>query len=259
MIRALQTAASSMLANQQAIETTANNLSNVNTTGFKKGRAEFQELLYAQVQPAAEGKTPGLVIGQGVRLNQIHRIQDAGMLQPSENPYDLAIQGLGFFRIQQPDGTVAYTRDGAFSVDAQGRLATASGGLVLGQSGPIVIPADATNVSIKPDGFVEYQSAEGKTLVAGQITLALFTNPAGLTPVGHNLHAASTGASRPQVLTPGSQAAGKIVQKHLEASNVQTMEEMVNLMAAQRAYELNAKVIHSTDEMMSMANNLRRG
>ena len=154
MIRALQTAASSMVANQQAIETTANNLSNVNTTGYKKGRADFQELLYAQVQPSVQGKSRGLAIGQGVRLNQIHRLQDPGMLQPSENPLDLAIQGLGFFRIQQPDGTAAYTRDGAFHVDAQGQLATANGGLVLGQSGPILLPADATNVTILPVGVV---------------------------------------------------------------------------------------------------------
>lgn len=259
MLRALYSAASGMLAQQVNIDTISNNLANVNTTGFKKGRAEFQDLLYAHIRPPISGDT-GIMVGQGTRLSSIHRIFSGGAMQVSGNPYDLAIQGSGFFRIQRPDGTEVYTRDGTFHLDGQRRLTTATGDLVLGEKGPITIPFKAANPEVTPEGLIRYaDEASGQTVTIDKIKLAFFANPSGLFSLGDNLWGASGASGQAQVMDPGQHEVGKLVQGYLETSNVQTVEEMVNLIVAQRAYEINSKAVQSADDMMAMANNLRRG
>lgn len=266
-----------MVAQQTNIDTISHNLANVNTTGFKKGRAEFQDLLYTQIMPPARGENQGILVGQGARLSNIHRIMNGGQLQVTGGDYDLAISGGGFFQVQQPDGTIAYTRDGAFQLDAERRLVTAQGHLLLGEDGPITIPVGATDVAIGADGRVTYQDVtkaatnqganpdanpkayQQATVEIGRIQLALFPNPAGLAALGDNLWGATGASGEAIAATPGDKDAGRLVQSHLEGSNVQSVEEMVNLIMAQRAYEINSKVVQSADEMMSMTNNLRRG
>jgi flagellar basal-body rod protein FlgG len=274
LLRALYTAASGMMAQQLNIDTVSHNLANVNTTGFKKGRVEFQDLLYTQVQPAARNETAGIAVGQGARLSSIQRIFPGGSLQASGGDFDLAIQGDGFFRVQQADGSVSYTRDGSFRLDAQRRLVTAEGDLLLGAKGPITIPAQATNVEIGMDGPVRYAdntkaaaasqagnqtAAAQATVVIDRVQLAVFPNQAGMESLGNNLWGATGAAGRPTILGPGEKEAGTLAQGYLEGSNVQAVEEMVNLIMAQRAYEINSKVVQSADEMMGMANSLRRG
>jgi flagellar basal-body rod protein FlgG len=259
MIRALYSAASGMIAQQANLEMVSNNLANVNTTGFKKSRAEFQDLLYAQVQAPIAGRSTGLEIGQGSRLSSLYRVLSGGALQVTGGTYDMAIQGDGFFRVQQENGTVAYTRDGAFHLDAQGRLASAGGGLVLGDNGPITIPAQAGNVQVTGDGNITYTDAKGQTVTAAKLSLATFVNPTGLATIGDNLLTEQAASGQPRLVAPGAGGTGRLAQGTLEASNVDAAEEMINMMQAQRAYQLNSRVIQSADEMMSLANNLRRG
>ncbi len=264
MLRALYSAASGMMAQQQKIDAIAHNLANVNTTGYKKGRVQFEDLLYARIQPPLPaGGSAGIAVGQGVRVTGIHRIHTDGKLQETGNDLDLAIQGHGFFRVQRADGSIAYTRSGSFHRDAQGRLATASGDLVLGPDGPITLPETARDIAVTTDGMVTYtdpdKPGEESTVTAGQITLAVFTNPAGLATLGGNLWGATTASGEPRTTVPGQNGAGRIAHGYLEGSNVETVEEMVNLIVAQRAYEMNSRVIQSSDEMMSIANNVRRG
>lgn len=258
-MRALHAAASGMAMQQLNVDTIANNLANVNTTGFKSGRVQFQEMLYAEVQSPMAGAAQGVRIGQGVRLSNIRHIFADGQLQATGSQQDLAIQGAGFFRALQNDGTVAYTRDGAFHVDGQGRLATASGSLLLGANGPIAVPDPATDVTIAPDGSVSFTDAAGQRVEAGRLSLALFANPAGLIAMGDRLWAASAASGQPLVVSPGEGEAGRLSQGYLEASNVEVADEMVTLMEAQRAYQLTARVLQTADEMLSLANNLRRG
>lgn len=260
VIRALYSAASGMIAQQTNIETVSNNLANVNTTGYKKGRSEFQDLLYAQVRPAVQGAAePGLNVGQGTRLSSIHRIFSGGAMQVTGNPLDVAIQGEGFFRVRRADGTDAYTRDGSLHLDEKRRLTTANGDLVMSRTGPITIPADAAeNFEIGADGTIRY-TKDNQVNEVGRISLTVFTNPAGLTPAGDNLWLQSDASGIGRGVFPGDRGAGRLAQNYLEGSNVQTVEEMVNLITAQRAYEINSKVVQSADEMMSLANNLRRG
>jgi flagellar basal-body rod protein FlgG len=258
VLRSLYSAASGMMAQQANMDTISNNLANVNTTGFKKGRAEFQDLLYAQILPPVQNLSPGISIGQGARLSSIQRIFSIGQLEVTDNPFDLAIQGEGFFKVRQPDGKEAYTRDGAFRLDDKRRLVTANGDILLGRTGPIVIPQEASSPEITPDGIIRF-TKDGTNTDAGRITITTFTNPSGLTAQGNNLWAASDASGTPQVVTPGDRESGRLGQSRLETSNVQSVEEMVNLITAQRAYEINSKVIQSADEMMGMANSLRRG
>lgn len=258
MIRALYTAASGMIAQQVNMDTISNNLANVNTTGYKKGRAEFQDLLYAHIFPPISAEA-GIMVGQGARLSSIHRIFAGGSLQATGNPFDVAIQGNGFFRVRRSDGTEAFTRDGSFRLDGERRLVTASGDLLLGDQGPIKLPERAVNPEISVDGFIRYvDETSGQTLTVDKIKLAVFPNATGLMALGNNLWGASDASGRPQALTPGSNEVGKLVQGFLEASNVQTVEEMISLIVAQRAYEINSKAVQSADEMMALANNLRR-
>lgn len=262
-----------MVAQQTNIDLISHNLANVNTTGYKRGRAEFQDLLYTQIMPPARGENQGINIGQGARLSSIHRIMGGGTLQVTGGDYDLAISGGGFFQVQRPDGSIAYTRDGAFRLDAERRLVTVSGDLVLGNDGPITIPAEATEIAIGADGKITYQDVtkaatnenvtdpkayQKATIEIGRIQLAVFPNATGLEALGENLWGATEASGEAATAAPGEKEAGRLVQGYLEGSNVQSVEEMVNLIMAQRAYEINSKVVQSADEMMQLANNLRR-
>jgi flagellar basal-body rod protein FlgG len=259
MIRALWTASTGMLAQQLNIDVISHNLANVNTAGFKKSRVEFQDLIYENIRGAAPtalgGYTPtGLAVGHGVRPAATQRLFSMGNIQPTQNPLDVAIEGDGFFEVQLPDGTMAYTRDGSFKLDADGNLVTTDGYLV---QPPITIPPDATDVAIAEDGTVSYK-VNGIETTDGPITLALFPNPAGLEAMGRNLFRATAAAGQGTAgLTPG-QGCGSLASGYLEMSNVQVVEEMVNMITAQRAYEIGAKAITAADEMLGVANNLRR-
>lgn len=257
MLRALWTAASGMNAQQAHVDTIANNLSNVNTAGFKRGRAEFQDLLYARLHPPLDSRGHSLSVGQGARLSGVNRIQTGGALEVTGSPSDLAIQGEGFFRIRRSDGSEAYTRDGSFRLDAQRRLTTATGDLLLGQSGPVTVPLESTTPEILANGSIRLggDAATGN----GQIMLAIFANPAGLETLGGNLLGATAASGALRTAVPGEGGAGHLVQGHLEGSNVQSVEEMIRLITAQRAYEINSRLLQSADEMMSAANNIRRG
>jgi flagellar basal-body rod protein FlgG len=257
VIRSLYTAGSGLIAQQNAIDTIANNLANVNTTGYKKQRAEFQESLYTLIQPALPTGAPrGLQMGQGVQLAGIQRMMAMGPLSETGNPFDLAIQGEGFFQVQLADGTVAYTRDGAFKVDGQGRLTTGSGALLLDIQGQPITVKEGSPL-ITSDGqitFTTTDAAGAPIESAGQkIGLYTFTNPGGLTAVGDNLLTTSANSGEPIAATGG------IKQFALEGSNVQMVDEMVALIQAQRAYEFSSKAVQTSDEMLSIANNLRKG
>ena len=261
MMRALYTSATGMIAQQFNMDVISNNLANVNTVGFKKSRADFQELLYQTIRPAgatvAEGaQSPApLQVGLGVRPVTTITQFSTGAIQKTDQPLDLAIQGDGFFKIQTPSG-IAYTRDGAFKLDAQGALVNDDGFKL---QPDIRIPADAKSVTVGKDGTVSVvQGAQAAATQVGQITLVRFTNPAGLMHIGGNAYQASDASGQPVEGTPGTEAFGSIGQGTLEMSNVQVVEEMVNMITAQRAYETNSKAITTADEMLSTANNLKR-
>ncbi len=262
MMRALNTAGTGMIAQQINMDVIANNLANVNTTAFKEQRAEFQDLMYQSFgasgsQTGGTSLTPQAVeIGLGTRFSASSSNFGQGPMQATNQPLDLAIQGEGFFQIQLPDGSSAYTRDGAFSVDASGQIVNAQGYVV--QPG-ITIPAEATAVSISPAGKVEGLLPGNNEMTSfGDLQLAMFTNPAGLMRVGENL-LKQTGASGEAVTAvPGENGAGKVQAGFLEGSNVQVVDEMVKMILAQRAYEVNSKAIQTADEMLSTTNNLKR-
>ncbi|MGI6604909.1 MAG: flagellar basal-body rod protein FlgG [Firmicutes bacterium] len=259
MMRALWTASSGMLAQQLNIDVISHNLSNVNTAGFKKSRLEFQDLLYETLRGAAPAPLGGylpttLSVGHGVRPAATQRMFSTGNFEPTQNPLDVAIEGDGFFQVELPNGSVAYTRDGSFKINGDGDLVTSDGYLVLPG---INIPQGATDIAVAPDGTVSYQ-LDGETVTGDQITLARFPNPAGLEAIGRNLFR-DTGAAGfvEEGLIPG-QDCGSLASGYLEMSNVQIVEEMVKMITAQRAYEINAKAITAADEMLGVANNLRR-
>jgi flagellar basal-body rod protein FlgG len=261
MLRAMRTAASGMRAQQLYLDTVAHNLANANTTGFKKARVDFEDMLYQTIQPATggTGETPGqtvpLQIGHGSRPTDTEKIYAQGDTETTGNPLDLLVQGDGFFMVTQADGSTGYTRDGSFKLDANLRLVTAQGNLVQPE---ITLPADTRTVSVAADGRVMVQQASSTTTTdVGQLLLARFPNPAGLTALGGNLVAESPASGNPQVGSPGDTGLGAIQQGALERSNVDVVEEMVNLIVAQRAFELNSKAIKSADEMMSTAVNIR--
>jgi len=262
MIRALWTAASGMMAQQLNIDTISNNLSNVNTTGFKKNRAEFEDLIY---QTTAEAGTPvatgltlptGIQVGLGVRPSATQKLFMQGNIYQTENPLDIAIEGDGFFQVMLPDGTIAYTRDGSFKLDANGNVVTSDGYFI---EPPITIPQNATSISISPEGVVSVK-VPGQVAAqnVGQIQLARFVNPAGLKAVGDNLFKETDASGAPIVANPGTNGMGNLRQGFLEASNVQVVEEMVKLITAQRAYESNSKSIQTADDMLRIANGLKR-
>jgi flagellar basal-body rod protein FlgG len=243
-----------MDAMQTNIDVISNNLANVNTNGFKRSRAVFEDLLYQQLrQPggATSQQTTlpsGLQLGTGVRPVATERIQTQGNLQLTSNPFDLAINGQGFFQITLPDGTTAYTRDGAFQVNNQGQLVTASGYLVSPQ---ITVPANTIAFNVSRDGVVTAQQA-GQTAPTqiGNITLATFVNPGGLQSVGENLYLETAASGAPQATAPGTNGAGVLNQSYVETSNVNITEELINMIQAQRAYEINSRSIQTSDQML---------
>ncbi|HIE09802.1 MAG TPA: flagellar basal-body rod protein FlgG [Armatimonadetes bacterium] len=262
MLRALFTASTGMSANQLNIDIIANNLANVATTGFKKSRLEFQDLLYQTIRlpgmkVAHRAQAPtGIQVGLGVRPSAAVRIFTQGDLQRTENPLDLAIEGDGFFQVLLPDGTVAYTRDGAFKLDSEGRIVTADGFPIYPE---IVIPPDAESISVGTDGTVCVTLPGQKDpQEVGRIELARFINPAGLKALGRNLFQSTAASGDPITGAPGSEGFGTIAQGFLEMSNVNVVEELVRMILALRAYEVNSKIIQAGDEMLSIANRLRR-
>ena len=262
MIRALYTAASGMNAQQANIDNIANNLSNVNTTGFKKSRVEFEDLVYEQAKApgsptSTSGEAPvGLEYGLGTRPIATASDFQAGNLRATNGPLDLAIEGRGFFQVTLPDGQVAYTRAGNLHLNAEGLVVTNEGYPVQPQ---ITIPANATSVSVSKDGIVS-AAIQGQTAPqqVGTLELASFQNPAGLKALGGNLFVASTASGEPVTGTPGLDGMGTLAQGFLEDSNVSVVEEMVNMILGQRAYEANSKVVRTADEMLQQVNNLAR-
>jgi flagellar basal-body rod protein FlgG len=244
------------------IDNIANNLANVNTTGFKKGRVEFQDILYQNYRKAGTASAVGatvpvsLDIGYGSRAVATTREFSSGSVNVTGNPTDLAIGGDGFFQIQMPDGTISYTRDGSFKISAEGNLVTADGFEVLPA---ITIPQDATEISVTIDGqaFVKVVGNETPQQI-GQLELARFINPAGLSAVGHNLYTETVASGAPITGIPATEGLGRIDQGSLESSNVSVVDEMVNMIMAQRSYEINSKVIQTSDEMSQTTNNLKR-
>jgi flagellar basal-body rod protein FlgG len=250
-----------MLAQQLAMDVIAHNLANVNTTGYKRMRLAFEDLLYEQIRPATgqagETGTPSpLELGHGSRVVATERIFSQGETQTTNNPLDLVIQGDGFFQFLMPDGTIAYSRDGSLKIDSEGRLVNANGYVLEPE---ITLPQDATSVAVTTDGRVLVQTVGSTTPTElGQILLARFLNPGALEGQGGNLLRATAAAGDPVVGAPEEQGLGRILQGSLERSNVEVVEEMVALIMAQRAFELNSKAVQSSDEMLAIVNNLRR-
>jgi len=262
MMRALWSAATGMLAKQLDMDVIANNLANVNSAGFKKSRVDFQDLMYQTIRTAgstvAQGsRVPtGIQVGLGIRAAAIQKVFSQGDFIQTENPFDLVIEGDGFFQVLLPDGSTAYTRTGAFKVDSEGRVVTSDGFVMEPE---LAVPANAVDISIGTDGTVTIQVAgENAPTELGQIQLARFLNPGGLVSIGRNLYKPTAASGDPAVGTPGLEGIGTIAQKFLEMSNVKVVEEMVNMIIAQRAYEVNSKAIQTSDEMLAAANNLRR-
>lgn len=258
MMRALRTAATGMEAQQRKIDTTANNIANANTTGFKGSRAEFQELMYQQLrapQGQQGGQPVGVEVGLGVKTAATARDFSQGTLTQTENPLDMAIEGRGFFRVRTAQGQDAYTRSGSFKLDASGRMVTTDGLQLLPG---IVVPPDATQVSVQRDGRVSVLLPNNEQPVeVGQIDLVSFANPAGLSAMGRGLYAETSSSGRAQVTLPGQQGVGEISQGFLEGSNVEIVEEMIDMIVAQRSYEINSKVIRTADEMLRAVTTLR--
>ena len=260
MLRALYSAAAGMESQQMNLDVISNNLANVNTTGFKKSKVEFQELLYQTTRaPGADlgsgNQLPtGIQVGQGSRPVATARIFTNGDLTQTGEQLDVAVQGNGFFEVQRPDGTSAYTRDGAFKTDSTGRIVTSDGLPVIGGFQPV--PAGTTNITISSNGNVTYTGASGTTTFQAQ--LVRFNNPAGLESEGSNLYKETPASGTPELGTPGQNGFGTLNQGYLELSNVSVVEEMVNLIQAQRAYEVNSKAVQAADEMMQQSNNLQR-
>ncbi len=262
MNRVIRTAASGMNAQQLYIDTVSNNLANVNTTSFKKNRVDFQDLLYQSLRTAGSSTLEGtfvpteLQIGNGTRLVASSKVFSQGVINQTSNPMDIAIQGDGFFQITRPDGTVLYTRDGSFKRSDQGVLVTADG---LELEPQIAIPDDAVSISIGEDGVVMAQLV-GQTELSniGAIEIAKFMNPAGMRALGKNLYEATQASGDPIPGTPASEGLGSLQQGFLESSNVEIVEEMVNMIIGQRAYEINSKAVQAADDMLNIANNLKR-
>ena len=262
MLKSLHIAATGMEAQSTKIDNISNNLANVNTTGYKKSRADFEDLLYQNLRApgaaAGEGVVVpvGLQVGHGVRTVSSSKVFSQGDFQQTGNAFDLAIEGSGFLQVVQPGGEVAYTRAGNLKTDGEGRLVTNNGFPVEPE---IIIPSDTTSVTVSADGRVTVtQGSTAETVEIGQIQLAAFANPAGLNPIGHNLFITTPTSGEAIVATPGESGLGTISQGFLEGSNVKVVEEMIGLIVAQRSYETNSKVIEAADEMLQVTNQLSR-
>jgi flagellar basal-body rod protein FlgG len=260
---ALRTAATGMMAQQLRTEVIANNLANVNTTAFKRSRAHFEDLLYQTVQnPAVVGTPdnntmPAVQIGRGTHLSAVQRLHSQGAVEETSRPMDLAIEGDGMFQVQLPNGQVAYTRDGSFGISDTGTLVTSNGYTVLPG---IKVPTDSSELSISPTGVVSVTQGSDKSNVQeiGRIELARFMNPSGLESLGENLYVETPASGQAITGFPQDEGLGRILQGHLEGSNVEIVQEMVDMITAMRAYELNSKAVKNSDEMMSVANNMIR-
>ncbi len=254
MMRSLSIAATGMIAQETKMNVVANNLANATTTGFKKARAEFEDLLVEQLAAPA-GQPAPLESGLGVRVAATTRDFGQGDLINTQNPLDVAIQGNGFFQVRTPDGEVAYTRAGNLRVDGTGQLVTQNG--LLMEPG-IEVPEDATSVTIDRDGRVS-ATVPGRDApqVLGQLDIAVFANPGGLQALGDTMLKATEASGEPLITAPGSDGAGTLQQGMLEGANVKTVEEMIDLITAQRSYEMSSKVIQSADQMLQRLSNLR--
>ncbi len=263
MIRALFSAASGMTAQQMNVDNIAHNLANANTVGYKVRRTQFQDLLYQDlVTPGASASQQtvvptGLQLGLGTRAASNEIIFTQGSFTATQNPFDLVIQGRGFFQVRLASGEIAYTRAGSFHLDRDGNIVTADGDPLEPQ---ITIPPDAQSITIAADGTVSYtQPGQTSAQLAGQIQLADFQNPAGLNSLGRNLYLPTDASGDPTVGTPGGQEGlGSLLQGFLEQSNVSVVEEFINLIVSQRAYEANSKVVKAADDMYQQVNNLTR-
>ncbi len=262
MIRSLFIAATGMEAQNLNIDVIANNLANVNTVGYKRSRADFQELMYQEIKTpgaiSAEGSQipSGIQVGLGVRPVAVQKIFQQGDFVQTGNNLDLVIEGEGFFQISVPDGTIAYTRAGAFKMDSEGRVVNSDGYPIEPE---ITIPEDTVSITVGSDGKVTVlQAGSTASTEVGQIEIAKFINPGGLKAIGKNLFIPTDSSGDPATANPGSEGLGTIAQGFLEVSNVNIVEEMVNMIVSQRAYEINSKAIQASDEMLQAVNNLRR-
>lgn len=262
MMQSLYIASTGMLAMQTQVDTTANNIANVNTIGFKKSRAEFADLMYKVMEYAGTStsdstKSPtGIEVGLGVRPTAINKIFSEGNLKQTDNQLDMAITGQGFFKLELPNGTEVYSRNGAFKVDENGTLVNSDGYKVVPE---VVIPPDATAISIGIDGTVSVvQAGQVEATQIGQITLTNFINPAGLHSLGDNLYTETASSGQPVEGTPGFDGLGNIRQGFTELSNVQLVVELTDLITGQRAYDSNSKIITTSDEMLQTTNSLKR-
>ncbi len=261
-MRALDIAGTGMQAQQTNVEVISNNMANMTTTGFKRSRPEFQDLIYQNLRRVGSNSSDsgsivpsGAQVGLGVRTAAIYRINEQGNLQQTSNTLDMAIQGNGYFQITMPDGTTAYTRDGTFALAADGTLVTADGFTV--QPG-LQIPSNATGVTINTSGQVQVTlSGQTAPTTVGQLQLAVFPNDAGLEAQGSNLLMQTAASGAPVTGNPGAAGYGTVMQGFIETSNVNVVTEITNLITAQRAYEMNSKVITTSDDMLSTLTNLR--
>ncbi len=254
MIRSLWIAKTGMEAQQTQMDTVSNNLANVSTNGFKKSRAVFEDLLYQNVrQPGASSSQQtqlpsGMLQGTGVRPVTIERIHTQGNPQASGNDKDLMVNGKGFFNVLMPDGTTGYTRDGSFQRDNNGQMVTSSGYVL---QPPVTIPIEADNITVAKDGTVSVQlPGQAAAQQIGNLQLTTFINPTGLQSIGENLYLETGASGAPQANVPGTNGAGVILQGYVETSNVNVVEEMVNMIQTQRAYEINSKAITTSDQML---------
>ena len=262
MIRTFWIAATGMGGQQLNLDVIANNLANVNTVGFKKSRADFEELLYQEVMVPGAASSPetqiptGLHVGLGVRPIATQKIFSEGNMEQTANSLDIAIEGDGFFKILMPNGEFAYTRNGSFKLDRDGRMVTPTGHPM---DPEITIPEDTRNITISSDGIVSVTQGDSDVPTeVGNIELAKFINAGGLRPVGRNLYLATEASGDEISGVPGDDGIGLISQGFLEMSNVNVVEEMVKMIISQRAYEMNSKAIQTADEMIQTVNNLRR-
>lgn len=261
MIKSLNTAASGMAAQQSNMDVIANNIANVSTNGFKKSRAEFEDLIYhtAKEPGAATGMNSvspnGVQTGLGVRTAAVQKDFDSGQAVVTKNALDLQIEGSGFFQVLTPDGQVAYTRDGAFKKDPNGKLIDKNGNVLQPE---ITIPAGVKGIDIAATGEVKViQGLSDTPQTVGQIDIVNFVNPAGLKALGKNLFSQTPSSGQPVTTRPGLNGSGYLAQGQIEASNVNIVDEMVNMITAQRAYETNSKVIQASDQMLQSINNMR--
>ena len=261
-MRALYTSATGMMAQQFNLDVIANNLANVNTTGFKRATAQFQDLLYQNIQLpgallASGGQIPGgAQVGLGVGSGRTSQVFNQGTMQLTSGDYDVAIKGDGFLKVLVPDGSTAYTRDGGLLADAQGRLVTQQGYVVQPE---ITVPTEHESVSIAPDGTVTVKiPGQTNAQQVGQLQLTRFPNPAGLERLGNNLVRPTAASGDPVDDTPGTNGLGTIIHHSIESANVEVVEEMIRMITVQRAYETNSKAIMAADEMLQGANNIKR-